>query len=287
MPDSVEEIEDYAISGTKLKKITVGNALKKIGDKGMGIDYINEYYLDPFGNSDDIEMDWANSSLRIYGPEDSIARDYAEKYGFIYNDNVSCRLNEKELGVTVVNKNALLFWWDVQHCVDGYYIYRSETKDGSYQKIGEVKQERGPDQSYIDRECEPGKRYYYQVRAYRNDELNNKLLVSDTALQGFGVARLPQVEEGYAAVRTINSLEISWDVVEDTQTYVILRSEKETYKKLATVKASVKYAMMKYRKAKYIDKNLKLGKIYYYKVKAVDLKNPSINGYASVSFSER
>lgn len=134
---------------------------------------------------------------------------------------------------------------------------------------------------------EPGKRYYYQVRAYRNDELNNKLLVSDTALQGFGVARLPQVEEGYVAVRTINSLEISWDVVKDTQTYVVLRSEKEkgTYKKLATVKTSVKYAMMKYRKAKYIDKNLKLGKIYYYKVKAVDLKNPSINGYASVSFS--
>lgn len=287
LPDSVEEIEDYAIYGKNLKKITVGNGLKKIGNKGMGIDHIHEYYLDPFGDSDDIEMDWANSSLRIYGPKDSIARDYAEGYGFIYNDNVSCRLDKKELHVMAKTTDALRLWWDVQHCVDGYYIYRSETRDGSYEKIGEIKQERGPEQFYTDRECEIGKKYYYQVRAYRNDELNNKLLVSDTALQGSGTTRLPQVEDGYAAVRTISSLEISWDPVVGTQTYVILRSEKEEgiYKKLATVKTSVKYEWRKNNRIKYVDKNLKLGKTYYYIVKAVDLKNPLIDGYSSESFS--
>lgn len=286
LPDSVEEIEDYAISLGGTNKLTVGTGLKKIGEKAIGIGVANDYYLGPRGEDYELDMDWAED-IKIYGPEDSIAKEYAKKYGMIYNDKVTCILDKKELYVFNVNQDIIRIYWDIQHNVDGYYVYKSETADGEYKKIAEVKQKYGPQNDYTDTDCKPGKKYYYKVRAYRNDTIHNKLLISDTALQASAVARLTKVgDERLAQIsaNTSTSLKISWYPVEGTQVYTVWRAEqkKGPFKKLKTVKTSIKYIS---REANhpitFTDKKISFGKTYYYKVKAVNLSNPAVNGLAS------
>lgn len=286
LPDSVEEIEDYAICLGGTNKLTVGTGLKKIGEKAIGIGVANDYYLGPRGEDYDLNMDWAED-IKLYGPEDSIAKEYAKKYGMIYNDEVTCILDKKELYVFNVSQDIIRIYWDIQHNVDGYYVYKSETANGEYKKIAEVKQKYGPQNAYTDTDCKPGKKYYYKVRVYRNDTINNKLLISDTAMQVSAVARLTKVGDEYSAqisANTSTSLKISWDPVRGTQVYTVWRAEqkKGPFKKLKTVKTSIKYISREENyPITYTDKKISFGKTYYYKVKAVNLSNPAVNGLAS------
>jgi cell wall-associated NlpC family hydrolase len=66
------------------------------------------------------------------------------------------------LKVTTYGKKQLKLTWSTEFGADGYQIYRSTSKNGTYKKIATVKNAK----SYIDKISNSKKKYYYKVRAY-------------------------------------------------------------------------------------------------------------------------
>lgn len=288
LPESLEKIESYAITECKPRSITFGGSLKQIDEKAIGYYTKYEFILSPTGPDNEVEYWWI-ADIRMYGPEDSIAKDYAKKIGFIYNDQVVSLLDQKELKTYHVAKNYLQLYWDTQYLIDGYYVYRSESKNDSYKLIGKVPQNDGPENFFPDKNCKPGKTYYYQVRTYREDKLNNKFITSDNYLQTSASARIGDI--GVTAdSSSSSSIKISWfskypylsTGEKDIKGYYIWRAESKngSYKKIADIKSkNGKIPLGK--PLNYTDKNLKIGKTYYYKVNAYDVKNKTYDGALS------
>lgn len=65
-----------------------------------------------------------------------------------------------------LDKNGIVLRWTPSADCTGYYVYRSETKDGTYKRI---KQLTNPDNSEcLDKAAQYGKKYYYRVDAYKS-----------------------------------------------------------------------------------------------------------------------
>lgn len=115
--------------------------------------------------------------------------------------------------------------------------------------------------TYKNKGLTTGKTYQYKVEAYRgnyNGEKSNVVSAKTTLGKMSGVKA---AKTGYAAVK------ISWKKVPGAKKYTVYRatSKNGKYKKIATTS-----------KLTYTNKNLKKGKVYYYKVKAV-AKNTAAN----------
>lgn len=63
------------------------------------------------------------------------------------------------------SKAAIKLKWKKQSGVDGYQVWRSEKKKGSYKQIKNLK--KASSVTYTDKKAKKGKRYYYKVRAYK------------------------------------------------------------------------------------------------------------------------
>ena len=79
---------------------------------------------------------------------------------------------EKPAKTTIKNikalKNALKLSWKQISETDGYLIYRSTKKSGSYKKIATVKN--ATKTSYKDRTVKKNKKYYYKIRTYQTND---------------------------------------------------------------------------------------------------------------------
>jgi lactocepin len=136
----------------------------------------------------------------------------------------------------------------------GYEIQRSVSEKTGYKKIATVA---GTTKTYTDKTCTTGKKYYYRIRAYYN--YNGKQYCGySSAISGKAVVATPKI----ATKAGKRQITVSWKKVSGANGYVIYRSTKKSsgYKKIAVVK--------KGSTLKYINKKLKKGKRYYYKVKA-------------------
>ena len=65
-------------------------------------------------------------------------------------------------------KNALKLSWKQISETDGYLIYRSTKKSGSYKKIATVKN--AAKTSYKDRAVKKNRKYYYKIRTYQTND---------------------------------------------------------------------------------------------------------------------
>lgn len=63
-----------------------------------------------------------------------------------------------------MNESTVCVYWEPDKLADGYVIYRSTGKDGTYKKIGQVKNKY--EYRFVKKNCKRSARYYYKVRSY-------------------------------------------------------------------------------------------------------------------------
>ncbi|MCI8327584.1 MAG: hypothetical protein HFI37_07390 [Lachnospiraceae bacterium] len=161
--------------------------------------------------------------------------------------------------------------WKKKSGANGYYLYRSLSKDKDYQKIATI--EKGDVVSYKDSGLTAGKTYYYKIKSRNKGDGASGYSNYSKVFTGKTVAK-PSIS--YVKSTANKRLEVSWKEVSGANGYYLYRStaEKGTYQRIATIsgKSTTKYA----------DKDIEIGKTYYYKMKARNKVN-GITGYSSYS----
>lgn len=166
-------------------------------------------------------------------------------------------------------KTAKITWKAVDNA-DKYQVYRSTSKNSGYSRIATVS-----GKSLKNVNLKTGKTYYYKVRAYAkiNDtDVYSKYSAVKSVKMSLGKVSSLKLETGKAKVT------VKWSKVKGASGYKIYRSTKKSsgFKCVKTLKSG--------STVKYVNKNLKKGRNYYYKVKAyraVDGKNV-YGAYSSV-----
>lgn len=153
--------------------------------------------------------------------------------------------------VTLKNKTAVIKWAKVPGATQ-YKIYRATSKKGEYKEIYTHKKGK---LTYTDKKAKAGKTYYYKVRAYVG--LVSGAMSSYTKI--YITLSAPVFNKKVTSTPT--SVTFGWKKVEGADYYVVYRkkNKKDSWKKIATVKAS--------KKLEYTD-NVK--RSYYYSIRAYE-----------------
>lgn len=156
---------------------------------------------------------------------------------------------------TVNNYNTVTLTFQTVEDADGYTIYRSASKDGTFSKIGTVDK---TSSSYKDTGLTTGQDYYYQVEAFKTGSSMVSAGIMSNQVAAKPVLATPVSVK--AVSKSYNSIVLTWDKVEGAKTYDVYRSASKNgeYTKIASV-----------TKNTYTDKKLETNKKFYYKVVAV------------------
>ena len=157
------------------------------------------------------------------------------------------------------SKDGASLQWNSVKSATGYYILRSASANGTYNKIGASSKP-----SYIDKSAKVNVKYYYKVCAYK--KTNGKIEKTNLSNAAYAYRRLAapasvKLAKGYKRVV------LSWKKVSGASYYQIYR---------ATSKNG-KFTHLKNSRSDFaIDDSIKTGKTYYYKVRAVYKKGDQL-----------
>ncbi len=180
---------------------------------------------------------------------------------------ISDQINEIEIESTIVkvengNKGVIVRWNEIAN-IEGYYIYHK--KEGEEWKvIAEIMDPKVVE--YIDTEAVSGESYYYAVSAFagaQKSDLNETNIIT-------GVWE-PKVKLIYYKTP---KMKISWNEIAGCDGYTV--SRKESGGKYSTIK-KIKDSTI----TSYVDKDIEVGKIYTYAVRAY--KGEEKSTYTAVS----
>lgn len=178
----------------------------------------------------------------------------------------TCPNGVKGLTVTGQTENKIGIKWNKVDGASGYVIYRMDYRTNSkYKAIATVD---STVTMISNTNLEPGRPYYYRVRAYK-DVYGKKFYGDYPTVK---TATLPaKVTNLRVSSQSTSHISISWDRVPRATGYIIFRMDNTTnskYKRYDTVVGN--------SKINYTDDNLIAGRCYYYRVMAyrnVDGKN--------------
>ncbi|MBR1989841.1 MAG: fibronectin type III domain-containing protein, partial [Firmicutes bacterium] len=188
----------------------------------------------------------------------------SKENGYITYDESAANLE-----VVRAAKDTATLTWEAAPTAQGYKVYRSTSKTGTYEEVADVKE-----LTYTEIVPKLGKTYYYKVKPYKT--INGKVQEGEfTAYDSVSFKAGKPVIKVKKSSST--SATISWEPVEYADGYRIYRatSKNGTYKSVKTITDPEKLSW----------KNTKLtkGKTYYYKVKAFVLngETKSFGSYSS------
>lgn len=198
-----------------------------------------------------------------------------------YYDNTSANRNKILNAKTITKPTAKLsrvnitqtkLTWNKVKKASGYLIYRSNSKNGTFNKLAELSSKK---LSYIDKTCKSGKPYYYKVIAY--NALGNQTLSSVQFI------KIPSIKTDYSiSTPTISSVEkngkniiVKWEKITKGGGYVIYRSTDN--KKFAVYKVIRGLAT-----TQFTDKNIKSGQKYYYRIATYNGKSTKQSPISSI-----
>lgn len=179
--------------------------------------------------------------------------------------------------------------WAKINGVDGYTVYASTNKNGTYESIGST------DSNTIKHlSTKAGKTYYYKIRAYVEVDTPQGTigpLVNEPktakiygAYTGIATRKqiIPQVSGLKIARNSADSLKLTWSKIGNASGYEIYRSTTQNgkYKNIGAVKGSTTLT--------YTDKKLPYNTTYFYKVRAYrNVDKVKQNGKGSSIVSEK
>lgn len=158
--------------------------------------------------------------------------------------------------------------WTPLEGASSYEIFQSTSQAGEYKQVAAVKSE-----TFLQKGLTAGKRYYYKARALRETEGEPEYSLFSDAISAVPLPKAPEIKR-LSSGRT--KITITWSKVSGAQGYRIYRASKAkgVYKAVASIAAK--------EGCKYVNKNLKSGKRYYYKVQAY-VKADDSKVYCSIS----
>ncbi len=154
--------------------------------------------------------------------------------------------------VKVKSPTKIQLFWKASAGSDGYQIFRSEGDGARYTEVEYISGKTAC--TYTDANVIPGKTYFYKIRPVNRGN------------GGFGSCSAPVrgrtiAQASIASISSLasNRMQITWNQVKNARAYEIYRSTqaKGGYKKITTLKGAQR---------KYVDKTVKSGKKYYYKI---------------------
>lgn len=159
--------------------------------------------------------------------------------------------------VSAKDYRSMTIKWKKVSGADGYYIYRSTKANGTYTRVGSVK---GASKlTYVNQGVTTGKKYYYQVKAYR--VVNGKKVTSSFSNAKAKATSLKKVSGITATPLHANKIQLKWTKVAGAASYNIYRSTKKTGT-YTLVKRGVKDTA-------YTNSKLTNSTRYYYQITAV------------------
>ena len=144
--------------------------------------------------------------------------------------------------------NAISFKWTAVSGVDGYQVFR-KVNSGKWKAVKTI-----TETFYKDKDTKAGYKYSYTVKAY-------KLIDGKKVYSGYDKKGLSGKLNTTVSLKTKNNtVSVSWKKTNGASGYYIYRatSKKGKYSKIKTITSG--------KILKYIDKKVKSGKSYYYKV---------------------
>jgi fibronectin type 3 domain-containing protein len=168
------------------------------------------------------------------------------------------------LEVSDYDEDSVSLEWDEVDDADGYYIYRSTTKSGTYTKIDTT-----DDEEYTDEDVSADTTYYYKVKAYEDDSTSSYSSIVKATTEDDD--DLDEPDDLSVTDVTEDSVTLEWDEVDDADSYYIYRatSKSGTYTKIDTVDDT-----------EYTDYDVDEDTSYYYKVKAYN--SDTTSDYSSI-----
>ena len=155
--------------------------------------------------------------------------------------------------------------WSAVTGASKYQVYRSTSKTGTYKLLGTTTK-----LSYTDTSATTGTTYYYKVKAI------SKVKTSANSAYSKPISIVCHCAKPVVKIATTSSGDprLTWSTVSGASRYEVYRSTSKngTYTKVTTTTAK-----------SYTDKSAKVGRTYYYKVKAISRKTTSANSaYSAV-----
>ncbi len=167
-----------------------------------------------------------------------------------------------------VNSSAMKITWQEAAGASGYQIYRSESKNSGYKKIGSVSNAL----SYQDNAAKAGKTFYYKVRAYyKKDGVTSYGNMSSYV----GAAAVAKTSIESVLPASSSKLVIRWKKASGVYRYQLQRatSKNGKYTTIATLKPSA---------SSYTDAKRAVEKKYYYRIRVIKRKN-GVKSYSDYS----
>lgn len=173
--------------------------------------------------------------------------------------------------VTAAGSRTLQLSWKKVNGVTGYEIYRSNSANGKYQRVKKIRNAKTL--SWKDKTVKTGKKYYYRLRAYKEQKdatgysSDSKKLCGST-IAATKITSAVSAKSGHCLLK--------WKKIAGAKKYQIYRSEKKDgkYRRIASTKNG--------KITSYSDKSAAAGKTYYYKVRVINYVNHK-EGYSDDS----
>ena len=168
LPRSITTIDEYAFSNcSALTSITLPENITTIGKEAFSnCSALTSIILPGSIITIDEEAFKGCKDFTMFVPQGSDAETYAIDNGFKY-DSIGKVGN---LEVTEITENSIQLKWDEVDNVSGYEIYKFNEVENKFEKINTVT---SGVTSYTDENLNPGTKYSYKVRAYKDVD-NNK-----------------------------------------------------------------------------------------------------------------
>lgn len=117
--------------------------------------------------------------------------------------------------------------WSAVPGATKYYVYRAESKNGTYERLGKTK---STVTSYADKKTALGKTYYYKVKAYADDKGSSASPYTSVK----AILTAPVINKKLTANGT--SFTFSWNKNSKADGYFIYQTDGKTYTKVAEIK---------------------------------------------------
>lgn len=180
--------------------------------------------------------------------------------------SLTCKLPSPTVDAQNVAKTGKVkLTWKKISGAEKYAVYRSTKKDSGYTLRFTTK-----NTSYTNTNAVPGKKYYYKVKAIDIDNRKADSAFNKPVLRSCDLAR-PVISK--IELNSNAKPKVTWKKISGADQYEVFRKVKDgSYKSIGTTSKSY-----------YTDKTAKGGKIYYYKVRALDADNSGATSAKSYS----
>ncbi|MFJ8263984.1 InlB B-repeat-containing protein [Rummeliibacillus sp. NPDC094406] len=154
--------------------------------------------------------------------------------------------------------DSIILKWQQVADADGYILYRSESRNGKYTQI--ATNQKKSNVQFIDQKLTTGKQYFYKVKAYKKKD---SIIIYST--DSSSISAKPKLSKpAKFAIDNFSgkSIKLSWEMTNGATGYEIYRGDHKSMHNSNIV--TIKSGKTNY----YIEKRVKAGKSYDYKVRA-------------------